>query len=317
MYHYVRDLPRTRYPRIRGLLTEHFEGQLDYISKHYAVCGIREVVSAINGEDKLARNACVLTFDDGFIDHYLTVFPRLEERGMVGSFYPPAMAVEEHKVLDTHKIHFILASVGNHRKLIEEILGLVKEHRAEYDIPEDQELYRMYATTKRYDEADVAFVKEVLQKGLPAMVRSELIDRLFTRYVTSHEEMFAKELYVDISQLRCMVRHGMEIGGHGYRHVSLEALSRSEQEEEIRRTVEFLGRVYGFEPFEWAMCYPYGSYNRTVTELLAKAGCALGLTTRVGLVPSLIKPLELNRLDTNDIPLSGNADICRWTRELQ
>ena len=317
MYHYVRDLPRTRYPRIKGLLTEKFEGQLDYITKHYTVCSLGQIISAIRGEDRLPSNSCLLTFDDGFIDHYLTVFPRLEERGIVGSFYPPARAVGEHKVLHVHKIQFILASTGGHRKLVEEILGLVKRYRGEYDIPEDERLYKMYATQKRYDPPEVVFIKRILQRGLPERVRLDVVDNLFMRYVSDDEETFAKDLYMDIPQLRCMVRHGMEIGGHGYKHVWLETLPRSEQEEEIRRTVDFLAKIYGHKPSNWGMCYPHGSYNDVTIGLLNQAGCALGLTTRVGLVSNSSKPLELNRLDTNDIPFSGDAGICEWTRKAQ
>ena len=103
MYHYVRDLPRTRFPEFKGLLTSQFEGQLDYITQHYTVCGVQQVIATTRGEGELPSNACILTFDDGFIDHYVTVFPMLEERGIIGSFYPSAKAVEECRLLNTHK----------------------------------------------------------------------------------------------------------------------------------------------------------------------------------------------------------------------
>lgn len=316
-YHYVRDLPRTRYPRIKGLLTEKFEGQLDYITQHYTVCSIGQIISTIHSEDELPPNPCLLTFEDGFIDHYLTVFPTLEEREIVGSFYPPAKAIEQHKVLDVHKIHFILASTRDHRKLVGDIFDLAKRYREEYDIPEDEELYEGYATQGRYDPPEVVFIKSILQQGLPERVRSEMVDTLFMQYVTADEGTFARELYMDIDQLRCMARHGMEIGGHGYKHVWLEALPRNGQEEEIRRTVDFLTRVYGYKPSNWAMCYPHGSYNNVTIELLNQAGCALGLSLRVGLVSDLSNPLELKRLDTNDLPFSGDAAISEWTRRAQ
>jgi peptidoglycan/xylan/chitin deacetylase (PgdA/CDA1 family) len=316
MYHYVRDLPNTRYPGIKGLLTERFEGQLDYITRHYTVCSPGQIASAINGKGSLPPNPCLLTFDDGFIDHYLTVFPRLEERGLVGSFYPPARAIEEHRVLDVHKIHFILASMEAPRIIIEWLLGLVRQYRGDYDIPEDEKLYEMYATDSRRDAAEVVFIKKTLQRGLPQPVRSEVVHCLFSRCVSEDEETFAKELYMDINQLRCLHRHGMEIGGHGYAHMWFEALSRSEQECEISRTVDFLGRVQGREPSNWVMCYPFGSYNTVTIELLRKAGCALGLTTTVGLA-DLSTPLELNRLDTNDLSFSVSSDPSEWTREAQ
>ena len=51
MYHCVRDLPRTRFPRIKGLLTEKFEGQLDYISGRYSLCSLKQVLAASRGRN--------------------------------------------------------------------------------------------------------------------------------------------------------------------------------------------------------------------------------------------------------------------------
>jgi peptidoglycan/xylan/chitin deacetylase (PgdA/CDA1 family) len=315
VYHYVRNLPRTRYPRIKGLLTKKFEGQLDYVAKHYNICSVKQVLSAIQLGHELPPKPCLLTFDDGFVDHYVTVFPRLEERGIVASFYPPGRAVEEHRVLDVHKIHFVLASLGDVRGLIKHIFALLEKYRGEYVIPDDKELYETYARQGRYDPPEVVFVKRLLQRGLPAKVRSAVVDELFRRYVSEDEETFADDLYMNMDQLRCMARHGMEIGGHGYNHVWLETLSGNDQAEEIRHTVDFLARIYGWKPSDWVMCYPHGSYDITTLELLRETKCALGLTGRVGLVADFSRPLELNRLDTNDLPSSGDVDICEWTRK--
>jgi peptidoglycan/xylan/chitin deacetylase (PgdA/CDA1 family) len=317
MYHYVRDLHRSRYPRIKGLTIEKFEGQLDYIMKHYKVCSLKEIISIILNGDSLPSRSILLTFDDGFLDHYLNVFPRLDERGLVGSFFPPAKAILEHRVLDTHKIHFILASTEDHRKLIEDIFRLIKPYREQYKIPEDKDLYKMFATEGRYDAPPVVFIKKVLQKELPNGLRLDVIDRLFAEYVNVDEESFAKELYLDVNQLSCMVRHGMDVGGHGYTHRSLEGLAVSEQINEVERTIGLLKSVYGHAPSNWAMSYPYGTYDRTTLELLEKTGCMLGLTTSVGLVADLSRPLELNRLNTNDLPFKGDENPCEWTKKIQ
>jgi peptidoglycan/xylan/chitin deacetylase (PgdA/CDA1 family) len=317
-YHYVRDLPRTRYPRIKGLLTEKFEGQLDYITKHYTVCSIGQVLSAMRGEDELPPNPCLLTFDDGLLDHYLTVFPRLEERGIVGSFYPPAEAIEKHKVLDVHKIHFILASMEDRQKLVEDVSDLVKRYRTEYDIPADEELYQRFASQGGWsDPPEIVYVKSVLQWGLPELIRSDVVHRLFTQYVTADEGAFARELYMDIDQLRCMARHGMDIGGHGYKHALLGTLPRHEQKQEIDLTVDFLTKICGQKPVDWVMCYPHGSYDDDTVELLNQVGCALGLAVHVGLVSDFSNPFRLERLDTNDLPCSGDANISDWTRKAQ
>ena len=130
MYHYVRDLAHSRYPAIKGLDAARFDGQLDYIAKHYRVVGLPEMFAAVRGGGVLPHNACLLTFDDGFIDHYTTVFPRLQRRGWSGCFFPAAVPVLQHVVLDVHKIHFILAATREPRGLVTRLFELLSPYRA-------------------------------------------------------------------------------------------------------------------------------------------------------------------------------------------
>jgi peptidoglycan/xylan/chitin deacetylase (PgdA/CDA1 family) len=317
MYHHVRDLARSRYPRIKGLTTEKFDGQLDYILRYYSVCSLRQVVAAAQGQAELLEKACLLTFDDGFADHYVTVMPRLLQRGITGSFFPPARVIEERQVLDVHKLQFILACSDDTEHLITDIFRLLAAYRAEFDISSDRALRETYTGQSRFDPPEIIFVKRLLQHGLPERVRGEVLASLFTKYVSGDERAFADELYVDVPQLREMIDRGMAVGGHGYTHRWLEHLSSREQAEEIRQTLAFLAKVYGKVPQDWAMCYPYGSYNAATLELLRTSGCRLGLTTRVSLNEDLSRPLELSRLDTNDLPCRGDAELSAWTRTVQ
>ena len=67
----------------------------------------------MSGQARLPENAAHLTFDDGFVDHYATVYPILRRRGLSGTFF----VAEETcgaapRVLDVHKTHFLLAHLG-------------------------------------------------------------------------------------------------------------------------------------------------------------------------------------------------------------
>ena len=314
-YHYVRDLPRSRFPEFKGLLTKKFEGQLDYITKHYTVCGVQQVIAAVRGEDELPPNPCVLTFDDGFIDHFVTVFPILEERGLIGSFYPPGKVVLGSHLLNSHKIHYILASALNHSAIVRRFLELIKPYRTDFNFPDDEELYRTCAVPGSDDDGpDTVFLKRA-QHVLPEEVRSVVLSQLLGQFVDQDEATLAKETYMDLAQLRTMVRHGMEIGGHGHNHVRLGQLPREEQKEELRGTVECLASIYGYRPSDWVMSFPFGGYDPLTIELVQEEGCALGLGVRADLVTDLSEPFELNRLDTNDIPFSGDSEICEWTKK--
>jgi len=243
------------------------------------------------------------------------VFPRLEARGIPASFYPPARAVLERAVLDVHRIQFVLASVEDPSGLAAEVLELVRPWRAALDLPSDAELMETHGRPNRWDPPEVIFVKRALQRGLPEAVRSAVAAELFRRHVTEDEAAFAGQLYADLDQLRTMARHGFEIGGHGYAHRWLEGAPPREQAEEIERTASFLAAVRGEPPRDWAMAYPFGSYDGVTLAALEGAGCALGLTTRVGLVDGLDRPLELDRIDTNDLPSSPDAPVAAWTAQ--
>lgn len=314
MYHYVRDLARTRFPEIRGLATDRFEGQLDYLTAHYTLCRPEEVIAAVRGETVLPRNACLLTFDDGLSDHYTTVFPRLEERGIAAAFCAPVRPIRERTVLDVHMIHFVLASVRDLGRLVDEVLSLVDAHRSTVALPDRATLYRTCAAQSRFDPPEVSFVKRLLQRELPAPVRGEICRALFQRYVTADLTGFAGELYMDLPQLRCLARHGMAIAGHGNVHDWLESLGPAEQLGEIQQTMSLLESATGQPARNWIMCYPYGSYSKLTLDLLRQAGCAVGFTTKLGLVTDLSSPLELCRLDTNDLPCAGDAPLSEWTR---
>jgi peptidoglycan/xylan/chitin deacetylase (PgdA/CDA1 family) len=310
MYHYVRDLSHTAYPGIKGLRTAWFEGQLDYVDRHYTVCSLADVLRAIRGERALPHNACLLTFDDGLRDHYETVFPRLAARNYTGVFAVSGGTLNQDFVLDVHKVQFLLAVTGDVSALRREVEDLVRASGGER--ASEGELGKQATSGVRFDTEDVIWIKRQLQWALPEAVRRQIARELFLKHVTRDEAGFAGELYANATELREMAAAGMELAGHGQHHEWMGKMSRDEQRVEIEQSVRCLTRILGRKPADWTMCYPFGSYNSDTMELLQNQGCALGLTVRVGLA-GLESPLELARIDTNDLPVSGDAAIAPWT----
>lgn len=295
MYHYVRDPERSCYPRIKSRSVKEFSNQLDYFARHFTPVTAQEVIAACRGEYVLPPNAVWLTFDDGYLDHYATVFPLLHDRGWQGSFFAPARAVLEGKLLDVNKIHLLLAAVDNISKLVSEV-------RSEIG-PAFEQLWSAYATADSYDPAEVVFIKKILQQALPQRDRTRIVDSLFARHISLDERAIASEFYMSPDQIRLMVRGGMFFGSHGYEHFWMNNLTAEEQWHEIRLSLDFLNAI-GAATDDWVMCYPYGAYNQTLLETLKRCDCSLGLTTRSA-VANVCRDtaLELPRLDTNDFPI--------------
>lgn len=313
MYHYVRDLQHSRYPQIRGLSIDAFEAQIQYIKKHYNVISGPELMAAVVENAPLPPRPLLLTFDDGYIDHFTYVFPLLDRENLPGCFFPPAKCALEHKVLDVNKIHFVLASMPETRILIEYIFKWIDKNRAHYNLMPPAFYWEKLAKANRHDPAEVIFCKRILQRELPLKIRQILTDELFAQYVTNDETSFSRELYMDIKQVRVLQKHGMYVGSHGWDHFWLNTLSKEQQEKEVDQSLMFLKSV-GADVEHWIMCYPYGAYDDSLHSVLKSRNCVVGLTTEVGLA-SIHKnrPLTLPRIDTNDLPKDANASANEWT----
>lgn len=308
MYHYVRDLVRSRYPEIRGRTLHDFKEQLEYIASRYEVVTMEQVIAGIRGEERLPENSCWLTFDDGYADHFQNVFPLLEARRWQGSFFPPARPILEGRVLDVNKIHFILASEPNVGKLVGALRREVEVARADGEALESWESYvAMYMTQCPLDSPEVLFLKLMLQRGLPEGVRKRICGSLFSQFVTSDEEAFAAELYLSVDQARTMVRCGMAFGSHGYSHEWLASLDSDAQSSDIDRSLSFL-KALGVPSENWAICYPYGSYSQETLNIVRQRGGALGLTTRDSVADvDRDSAWELPRVDTISLPAAPKS----------
>jgi peptidoglycan/xylan/chitin deacetylase (PgdA/CDA1 family) len=315
MYHYVRDLKHSRYPKIKGLDSDLFKNQIEYILKYYKVIRMEELFGALVGNNTLPNNSILLTFDDGFKDHFEYVFPILDEMGLQGSFFPSVRAIIEKRVLDVHKISFILSNVDNKRLLLEEIYLLIEKYSPKYR-PNIRKEYNKISQDRRFDNSIITLIKALLQQNLPIIMRRNVNRELFYRYVSNDEKNFAQELYMNIDQLKCMIRHGMYIGNHGWDHYRLNKLSKQRQRKEIEISLKFMKSV-GCDVNKWAMCYPHGSYNESIINLLKNNSCMVGFSTEVGIADiDNGNPFALPRLDTNDLPKDKNAEPNEWTKKV-
>ena len=106
MYHYVRN-NRDEYPNFNNLTIDQFRRQLDFFENSYGFIRKEDFVSSLEKKHAI-EDGVVLTFDDGFKDHYNNVLPILEEKNLWAFFYVPTGHYQNKKVLNVHRIHHLL-----------------------------------------------------------------------------------------------------------------------------------------------------------------------------------------------------------------
>ena len=304
MYHYIRNLKESDFPRIKARSVVDFENQLKYFRKSYSVISIHELLAAIRKEQPLPNNSLLLTFDDGYIDHYINVLPLLIKYNMSGCFYPCGKAIDNNIVLDVNKIHFIIASMLSPVALRNEIFTMLDEYRAEYSLESNEYYYNNLCIPNKYDTGDIIFIKRLLQRELRYEVRTRIISSLFTKYVTSDEKGFSEQLYLNADNLNEIISEGMHVGIHGYNHFWLNTLSPEDQQKEITQSIQFLNSIGG-KYNDLTICYPYGAIDESVLRIVENMlfGCGFIVDGRVADI-SYDHKYKLPRMDTNMIPIS-------------
>ncbi|WP_339001889.1 polysaccharide deacetylase family protein [Fusobacterium animalis] len=309
MYHYVRDLKNSRYPNIKGLDIDKFKKQIKFFKENYNFIKIEDIITYYKNpkEKKLPEKAILLTFDDGYKDHYTYVLPVLLENNIQGSFYIPTKCFQDKKVLDVNKIHFILEScIGEEDKILKDIEEYLKINKDSRILLSYNDYFKEYAVVSRFDKKEVIFIKRMLQVVLPEDYRQKLVDILFKKYVCTigdkiiSERTFWEELYLTPEQIRIMEKLGMHIGFHSHDHVWLNSLSKEEQEFQIKSSINYFKEI-GIKTGKMTLSYPYGGYNEESVELIKKYEVPLAFTTKVA-IADLNKDeyYALPRLDTND-----------------
>ena len=314
MYHYVRPIAGSRYPRINGLELTDFVSQLDYIQKHYNVIKPSNVLSALEGTASLPERATLLTFDDGYRDHYVHVYPVLLARGLSAVFFPPTAAIRDRELLDVNRVHFTIAS-AEIKILVQELEAAVLDAASEFSLLPLAEYRSACRVANRFDGADVIYVKRMLQHVLPESLRSRIARSLFARHVSRDERSFADDLYTNGEELCRMAEGGMEIGSHGHRHYWLGRLEAGAQAKDIDDSLNYLGTLGLRKPNFW-FCYPYGSYNADTLRVLRDRGCGAAVTVLADVAECVLEnALEIPRLDTNDLPRARDAAPSPWTEK--
>src|SRR5581483_7787848 len=79
-----------------------FEKQMLYLCANHTVIRLREFVSALTTHQPIPDNACVLTFDDSYRDHYRYTYPILKRLGLTATFF-----IESGHTAESGQIRFL------------------------------------------------------------------------------------------------------------------------------------------------------------------------------------------------------------------
>jgi peptidoglycan/xylan/chitin deacetylase (PgdA/CDA1 family) len=266
MWHYVRSadaLPRTGY---HGVTPETFGAQLDALCERTTPVGWAAVLASLAGNAPLPRDAVLLTFDDGLVDHHRVVLPELLARGLSGVFFVLSRRPGDSLTVG-HALHVLLGVWSPDQ---------VRAEVADRLSPADRDRYR--AAERELEGAAPEDPDDVWKRPLQREL-SEVAGPIVRGMVDAAigpESDVANALHLSPDQLRDLVDAGMTLGGHGRTHPWLDALDEEARRDEIAASAALLTSC---AKGPWPFAYPYGAAPPSAGSLLGDAGFAAAFTT--------------------------------------
>ena len=300
MYHYIRDLPNTSFPRIKGMLTRDFREQLAMLQSRYEMGTLESTLDFMGGAYRPQRDLCLLTFDDGLKEHYTEITPILIDHGIQGVFFVITSCFDGAYVAPVHLNHFLMAAMdfeAYRNAFLEKLNNLTAASPLSTRV-DDAAAQRVY----RWDKPAAASFKYLLNFVLDGSLRDRVLRRLFEEEI-GDAESFGRKLYLSRTDAKQMQAEGMIIGGHSHQHRSLSSLSAAELRSDLNACRQSLTKNLLPQDF-WPFCYPYGkrnSFDGRVMRQLQQLGFTCAFSSEVGSNRPGDDLFTIRRLDCKDV----------------
>ena len=299
MYHYIREFDPSL-PNFKFLDINDFKKQLDWFENTFGFVSRDEFEQSMLKKTPFNNpGQIILTFDDGFLDHYQYVYPELIKRGLWGIFYLSTGPYASNKILDVHRIQLLCGQVRG-TDLLKETLSLVSEDMIEaWKVRE----FKNSRYTNQINVAGVKDVKLILNYYIKPEHKEIIIDQLCSIFNIAYP---ADNYYLNINQIKHMAQNNMIFGSHTVNHNVMSTLTLTQQTAEIQDSFLFLEQ--NLSQAYKTYCHPYGgsaSYNQNTIDILTKNNVHFSFSVESRqITPSDLRnsSQSLPRFDCNEFP---------------
>ncbi len=306
-YHRVADLQDD--PFRLAVSPGHVDEQFEVLRRQTHPFTLVELTRRVRA-DKLPPRAVVITFDDGYADNLYQARPLLDRHEL------PATVFVASGYLD-QQAEFWWDDLERCVLCPSQLPARLELRLANQTIAWELDLEDL--------PADSAAAWHLGQG--PRSARQLLLDRLYQALQpldTEQRNDALRQLQawsgvgtgvrpdhrpLNLSELQAFPAGLVEIGAHSVGHPALAALSREQQQAEIRGSKTALEAVLG-SPVE-SFAYPHGSHSAETVNLVRQAGFIQACSSRPGRVEQGADPFRLPRLEVR------NWDGDRFAKWLQ
>ncbi len=257
-----------------------FEAQLDFVSKHFTVIGIDDVIASVSSAAPLPRNPLLITFDDGYLTCFTDALPALQRHGHKATFFIATDYIENRRLYWWDRINYLVHHSERDSFTI--------------DYPERIQLNRNNGAIKTL----INLVKKTHGLDVDQFLQ-QLTEATGVTWNDGIERELADEMIMTWDQVRELRAAGMDVQSHTRRHRVLQTLAADQLADELRGSRDDLEQQLD-EPIR-ALAYPVGRDIAHITEIrnaVRDAGYTIGFSNATGVNYRLgaMDPFGIRRL---------------------
>lgn len=266
---------------LEGLKPSWLDEQLAYLTRHYEVIPLSELVRCLEERRAPPKKSVVITFDDGFRDNFEYALPLLQKHNA------------------TATVFVVTGSLSTGELPWSERLGYLFQHTVvdAFSGPETGNQRVSLATPGQRHSA-----YQVVRKPLATMCREDR-DAAISRVANSLEVEPPKDRMLNWDQARDMLAAGNEIGAHTYSHPLLAQIPYEEAKWEMKKSLSDIREHLRIE--NPAFCFPGGSFNDRLLDLVPRLGFRSAFVPNQALrmnTPDSVTPYSLSRRGLPNAP---------------
>ena len=254
---HLRDSP-VLHPQIISATPEGFFRQMRFLARNYHVVALPQVFEAIEKKTPLPLRAVLITFDDAYYDFATVAWPVLKSLKLTATLFVPTAYPDQPQLSFWWDRLYRAVMSASRSQLHGTPAG---------DLPLADAKMRRYSLKRLQD-----YVKGVPHRQAMAFI-DEICAELDAKPVVQKSVLSWKEL-------RQLAREGVALCAHTRTHPIMTQLSREEVRQEVAGSQNDLQReISATLPI---FCYPSGSHDDTVVDILKEEGFTMAFTTLKG-----------------------------------
>jgi peptidoglycan/xylan/chitin deacetylase (PgdA/CDA1 family) len=269
--------------------TKTFDMHIRFLSQRYKIISLERL------EDLQIKNACIITFDDGWADNYHYAFPILKKYQVPATIFLATNMIgsDQWPWPDRISLYIHNASKGQKEKIFN-IIGKALNN----------DIY-----TKNIGFKDKYIITEYIISCIKHLDHQEInvltnkVDKLM--YPLS-EDLRGHRPWLSWNEINEMSHNNISFGSHTSNHTILTNTSLINARNEIMKSLQVLSNKSG-KPVK-LFSYPNGNYNNNIISILKEYGIKIAVCTDRGTISKSNNLLTLKRVlihndMTSSIPL--------------